>query len=149
MLKYVLGLLVCASIIASPALAGGGNGGAKQDASIKIVHDLPAGALTALGAGNDSFIVIATPPAALVTKVNAGTATPKDITNAGGLIIKVGRSGILAVKSGNVRLYGAVVNRDGNAVPVTVVTVPVAKGKTTTVNASAAPVAVGAPWPAP
>jgi hypothetical protein len=149
MLKAIFSLLICASIMVTPALAGGGNGGAKKDGSIKVVHDLAAGTLTGLGAGNDSFIVIATPPAALVTKVNAGTATPQDITNAGGLIIKVGRSGILAVKSGNVRLYGAVVNRDGNAVPVTVVTVPVAKGKTTTVNASAAPVAVGAPWPAP
>jgi hypothetical protein len=146
MLKAIFSLLICASIMVSPALAGGG---AKKDGSIRVVHDLAAGTLTGLGAGNDSFIVIASPPAALVTKVNGGTATPKDITDAGGIIIKVGRSGVLPVKAGNVRLYGAVVNRNGNAVPVTVVTVPVAKGKTTTVNASAAPVAVGAAWPAP
>lgn len=149
MIKYVMGLLVCVCVMASPVLAGGGGGGAKKDANIKIVHDLAAGVLTGLGAGNDSFIVIADAPAALINKVNAGTAVPKDITAAGGIIVKVGRSAVLPVKSGNVRLYGAVVLPGGLVEPVTNVLIPVAKGQTVTVKASTAPVNVGANWPLP
>jgi hypothetical protein len=116
MFKYVMGLLVCASVMASPVLAGGG--GAKKDAVIKIVHNLPAGALTGQGAGNDSLIVIANPSAALITKVNSGKALPKDIIAAGGVIIKIGRSAVLPVKSGTVQGRGAVVSPAGYVVPV-------------------------------
>jgi hypothetical protein len=144
MVKYVLSLLVCACVMASPVLAGGG--GAKKDANIRIVHNLPAGTLTGAGAGNDSLIVIANPPAALITKVNGGTAVPKDITAAGGVIIKQGRSATIPVKSGTVKGCAAVVRPGGLVVPIANQNFTVAKGKTLVVNASTVPRALPTPW---
>lgn len=137
MLKYLMSLLVCACVMASPALAGGGGGGAKKDATIRIVHNLPAAFFA--GAGNTSVIVIADPPAALIDKVNGvggAFATPKDITAAGGAIVKIGRSASLAVKSGNVRVCAAVVLPNGAVDAVAVDVITVAKGATVTLNAT-------------
>jgi hypothetical protein len=139
MLKYVMSLLVCACLMASPVLAGGGGGGAKKDATVRIVHDVPAAFFA--GAGNTSVIVIADPPAALINKVNGvggAFATPKDVTAAGGVIVKIGRTATLPVKSGAVRICAAVVLPNGAVDPITVDVVPVAKGATVTLNASAA-----------
>jgi hypothetical protein len=152
MLKFVTSLLVCACVLASPVLAGGGGGGAKRDALIRIVHNLPAGSLTALpplgpGAGNDSVIVIVDPPAALIAKVNGGTAVPKDIVAAGGVIIKVGRSATLPAKSGNARLLAAYVRPGGFVSPLTADNIPTVKGQTVTVNASDATVIFPGLWP--
>ena len=138
MLRYVLGLLVCASLMASPVVAGGGGGGAKKDGNIKVVNNFAAGVLVAGGAANESIIVIADAPASLIAKVNGGTAVPKDITAAGGVIIKRGSSATLPVKSGTVSLFGAVVLPGGHVEPVTRDTLAVAKGQTVAVNATAA-----------
>ena len=144
MFKYVMSLLVCACVMASPALAGGG--GSKKDANVKVVHNLPAGTLTGAGAANDSLIVIANPSAALIAKVNSGKATPKDITAAGGVIIKQGKSATISVKSGTVKGCAAVVVPGGHVVPIVNQNFTVAKGKTLTVNASTVPRAVPTPW---
>jgi hypothetical protein len=100
MFRIVLSLLICTCVAVSPTFAGGGSGGAKKDAKIKILHDL-AGT-------NLSLIVIADPPVSLVNLMNAGQASPRDITNAGGIIIKKGATGTLSVKSGKVPVYGTV-----------------------------------------
>ena len=128
MFKYVMSLLVCACVMASPALAGGGSTG-----TLKITNDLPAGATTL-----DAIIVIADPPVSLLAKVASNTATPKDITAAGGVIIKRGRTATLSVKAGTVPLYGAVVLPGGYADGVTFNNIVVAKGKTVSVKASQA-----------
>lgn len=143
MVKYLLSLMVCACLMASPALAGGGGGGAKKDAAVKIVHDR-------LGAAEPaSIIVIADPPLSLINKVNGvggAFATPKDITAAGGVIIKKGSSAVLPVKSGNVPIRVAVVQPNGAVVGVFAATVPVAKGKTVELKASAAAIVVPTAW---
>jgi hypothetical protein len=144
MFKYLMSLLVCACVLASPALAGGG--GAKKDASVRIVHNLPARTLINAGAANDSLVVIANPPAALIAKVNAGTATPQDIVAAGGVIIKQGRSATISVKSGVVKGCAAVVLPGGRVVPIVNQNFTVAKGKTLAINASDVPRALPTPW---
>jgi hypothetical protein len=136
MFKYVMSLLVCASVMASPVLAGGG--GAKKDANIRFVNNLTTVQLPPATFGNTSIIVIANPSVALVAKVNGGTATPKDITAEGGVIIKQGRSATLPVKSGNVPGRVAVVLKNGLVRGVAAGNVAVAKGATVTINATAA-----------
>jgi hypothetical protein len=130
MIKYLLSLLVCACVMASPVLAGGGGGGAKKDSALKVTNDLTA--------ANDPpyVVVVVDPPASLLAKLNAGTATVKEIKAAGGVTIKKGSSATIAVKSGDVPVYGTVVLANGAVPAGGITTLTFTKGKTLAVNAS-------------
>ena len=131
MVKYLLSLLVCACVMASPALAGGGGGGAKKDATLRVTNDLTA------AADAPFVVVVPDPPASLLAKLNAGTATAKEVKAAGGVTIKKGSSASIPVKSGDVPVYGTVILANGSLPAGQLVTVTIAKGQTLSVNASA------------
>lgn len=140
MVKYLLSFVLGACLLASPALAGGGGGGGKKDATIKVTNSIPAATAA-------SIVVIADPPASLVNKVRGGAfpvsgASVKDITAAGGVIIKPGKTASLSVKSGDVPLGAVAVLPGGVVVQGGLNIVKVAKGATVSINAnSAVPVA--------
>lgn len=125
MFKYVLSLLVCACFMASPALAGGG-----KNSTLKVINDRTA------AADEPYVVVIADPPASLIVKLNAGTATAKEIKAAGGVTIKKGSSASIPVKSGVVPVYFTVIQANGALPPAFSQDVTFTKGKTLTVKAS-------------
>ena len=130
MVKYLLSLLMCACVMASPALAGGGGGGAKKDSALKVTNDLTA-------TTDPPFVVVVPdPPASLLAKLNAGTATAKEIKAVGGVTIKKGSSATIPVKAGDVPIYGTVILANGALPPGQLVTVTFVKGQTLAVNAS-------------
>jgi ribosome-associated protein YbcJ (S4-like RNA binding protein) len=137
MFRYLMGLVAIASVMASPAMAGGGGGGAKKDATIRFIHDLDGQGGRA-NVGN--VVVIADPPAALIARMTAaGAVVPlRDILKAGGVVVNTGRSAKIPVKSGTVRLLGSVINdRNGDTTLAAQGNVPVTKGQTVDVRASA------------
>lgn len=112
--------------MASPALAGGG-----KDSTLKVINDRT-------GAAEPPYVVvIADPPASLIAKLNAGTATAKEIKAAGGVTIKKGSSASIPVKSGVVPVYYTVILSNGALPPAFSQNVTFTKGKTLTVKASA------------
>lgn len=130
MFKYLMGLAVCACLMASPVFAGGGGGGAKKDANIRVIHNLT-------GANDpNSVIVVADPPASFLNRVTANTAVTRDATAVGGVVLNKGKSVTIPVKSGNVPLFAYVTDSNGRLVQVVNATVPVARGRTVTVRAS-------------
>lgn len=125
MVKYLLGLMVCACFMASPAFAGGG-----KDSTLKVINDRTA------AAEPPYVVVIADPPASLIAKLNGGTATAKEIKAAGGVTIKKGSSASIPVKSGVVPVYYTVILANGALPPAFSQNVTFTKGKTLTVKAS-------------
>jgi len=128
MFRFALSFVIATALLSVPAFAGG-NGGTKKDATIRFQHDI---------VGGPTVVIIADPAAALVTKIQNSTATLNEITKAGGIVVRLRETKSLRVKAGDVKLYGSSVDeRNGNTVYIDMATVPVAKGKTITLKASA------------
>ena len=127
MFRGLVFALVASLALSTSAFAGGGTGGAKKDATIKVVNDL---------AGPYAIVIDA--PDSLKTKLAGGTATLADLTAAGGKVVDPGKDASFKVKAGTHKIGIASVNTSTGAigspfeVPATV-----AKGKTVSYNLSA------------
>lgn len=130
MFKYALSLLACVCLLASPTFAGGGGGGAKKDSTLKVTNDLTA------AADPPYVVVVVDPPTSLLAKLDAGTATVKEIKAAGGVTIKKGSSATIPVKSGTVPVYGTAVLANGSVPAGGLANLVFTKGKTLNVKAS-------------
>ncbi len=125
MFRGIVLALVAVTMLSSSALAGGGSGGAKKDATIKVSNDYSVVQQSRIGVildqTNDQLTAIG-------NAANPETA----FTNAGGKFLTQGEIATFKVKAGNHRI--TVVDANGDILKDT--TKAVARNKTLSVNAS-------------
>jgi hypothetical protein len=93
MFRLVCLALATVSLLSTPAMAGGG-GGAKKDATIKFVHDLPIATIGRVG-------VILDQTAAQLTAIASASDRAAAFTKAGGKFVDNGQSSSFKVLSGD------------------------------------------------
>jgi hypothetical protein len=125
MIRGLIFVFFATVALSSSAIAGGGSGGTKKDATIKIVNDTSTRYAVVIDASNE-----------LKAKIAGGTATIADLNAAGGKILEPGKDASFKVKAGSHQIGLATVSDGGTVGNPFEASRTVGKGKTVSYNIS-------------